>query len=158
MSKLLRIAYCSRSLLTGSPADLESHTRIILATARTQNRKAHLTGAMTFNDNCFAQVLEGAPGDLLPLFERICRDARHEKVKVLVRAETANRMFPHWSMAYVEPASGGGRHPLAHFSFEAALTDGAAPEAEQLLEALRQLTRKMASPFPAKNQQHSLPN
>ena len=47
-------------------------------------------------------------------------------------------------MAYVETPVGDGRHPLAHFSFEAALTQGAAPAADQLLLALQRLTREMA--------------
>ena len=42
-------------------------------------------------------------------------------------------------MAYVGTASGQRRHPLAHFSFEAALTHGAAPEARLLLDALCQV-------------------
>ena len=59
MTKLCRIVYCSRSLLTGSRAEIEVAIRQILATARLNNRAAHLTGALTFTANCFAQVLEG---------------------------------------------------------------------------------------------------
>jgi hypothetical protein len=148
MSRLLRILYCSRSCVTGSRADVEMQIRKILATARTGNRQARLTGALTFNENCFAQVLEGAPTDLMPLFARICRDPRHCDVKVLAESQPTRRLFPHWSMAFVDPPHGDGRHPLSHFSFEAALTDGTGPEAEQLLDALRRIV-VLGSKMPA---------
>ncbi len=141
MSGLVRIVYCSRNRVTGSRPEVELQIRKILAAARTNNRAARLTGAMTFNDSCFAQVLEGAVADLAPIFGRIRRDPRHSDLRILEQTQPAHRMFPHWSMAYVDAPGKDGCHPLAHFVFEAALTCGAGPEAEQLLESLRLLTR-----------------
>lgn len=139
MSRLCRIVYCSRSLITGSRADVELKIRTILASARTKNRAANVSGALTFNESCFAQVLEGAVADVAPIFERIRRDPRHCDVRILAQSQAPRRLFPTWSMAYVEPEYGDGRHPLAHFSFEAALINGAGHEARQLLESLRQV-------------------
>jgi hypothetical protein len=139
VSKLYRIAYCSRSCLTGPPEEIEVQIRRILATARVSNRKYHLTGALTFNQSYFAQVLEGAADDLAPLMDHIKRDTRHSHFRVLERREIVTRAFPLWSMAFVARADGTMGHPLAHFEFEAALTDGATPEAEQLLTALRRV-------------------
>jgi Sensors of blue-light using FAD len=144
MRTFLRIVYCSRNSVVGSRAEVETQIRNILATARTNNKAARLTGALTFNDSCFAQVLEGYADDLMPIFDRIRRDPRHCDIKILAKSEPARRLFPHWSMAYVDTAFSDGRHPLAHFAFEAALTNGAEPEAQQLLDAMRRLTRKMA--------------
>jgi hypothetical protein len=144
MKQFLRIVYCSRSNIIGSRAEIEVQIRNILAIARTNNKAARLTGALTFNDSCFAQVLEGYADDLRPIFDRIRRDPRHCDIKILASTEPTRRLFRHWSMAYVDPPHNDGQHPLAHFAFEAALTHGAEPEAEQLLNALRQLTRKMA--------------
>jgi hypothetical protein len=144
MRKFLRIVYCSRNAVIGTRPEVEVQIRNILATARVNNKAAGLTGAMTFNDSCFAQVLEGYSDDLRPIFDRIRRDLRHSDVKVLASSEPAGRLFPHWSMAYVDNPRDDGRHPLAHFAFEAALTNGAEPEAMQLLNAMQQLTRKMA--------------
>jgi hypothetical protein len=139
VSSLCRIVYCSRSLLKGSRSDIEVQIRQILATARTRNPEAGLTGALTFNESCFAQVLEGADDDLALLYEKIRRDPRHTDVKILMQDNPTRRLFPSWSMAYVGTLSGHRRHPLAHFSFEAALTHGAAPEARLLLDALCQV-------------------
>ena len=70
MSKLCRIVYCSRSLLKGSRSDIEAQIRQIVATAQTRNSEAGLRGALTFNENCFAQVLEGADNDVRRPFMR----------------------------------------------------------------------------------------
>ena len=139
MSSLCRIVYCSRSLLKGSRSDSEVQIRQILATARPRPPEAGLTGALTFNESCFAQVLEGADDDLALLYEKIRRDPRHTDVKILMQDNPTRRLFPSWSMAYVGTASGHRRHPLAHFPSEAAPTHGAAPEALLMLDALRQV-------------------
>jgi hypothetical protein len=139
VSKLCRIVYCSRSLLKGCRSDIEAQIRQIVATAQTRNSEAGLRGALTFNENCFAQVLEGADDDLAPLYEKIRCDPRHTDVKMLMQDNPTRRLFSSWSMAYVGTASGHRRHPLAHFPSEAAPTHGAAPEALLLLDALRQV-------------------
>jgi hypothetical protein len=139
MGGLCRIVYCSRSRLTGSRADIEMRVREILATARVKNHANGLTGALAFTDSCFAQVLEGALDELGPVMARIRADPRHADLKVLEHSSPEARLFPNWSMAYVDTPEGDGRHPLAHFSFETALTDGASPEAARVLEALRRV-------------------
>src|SRR5277367_851257 len=101
MSNLYRIAYCSRSCLTGTSEEIEMKIRQILATARISNRKHDLTGALTFNQSYFAQVLEGAADDLAPLIRHIQRDPRHSHFHLLERREIVTRSFPSWSMAYV---------------------------------------------------------
>jgi len=146
MNERCMIIYCSRSCLKGTTAELEAQTRRILAAARVNNKKARVTGAMTFNEIGFAQVLEGAVSDVMPIFERIRRDGRHCDLRILSQVNPARRVFPHWSMAYVGTPHGHGHHPLAHFAFEAALTDGASPQAEQLLSCLRQIVVKKSEP------------
>jgi hypothetical protein len=140
------IIYCSRSYLKGTAPELEAQTRRILATARVSNKKAHVTGALAFNEIGFAQVLEGVDSDVMPIFERIRRDPRHGDLRVLSRMQSARRVFPYWSMAYVGTPHGHGRHPLAHFEFEAALTNGALPQATQLLECPRQIVVAKSEP------------
>jgi hypothetical protein len=139
MSKLYRIVYCSRSCLTGASAEIEVQIRQILATSRVNNPKYDLTGALTFNQSYFAQVLEGAGDDLARLIEHIRRDPRHSHFHILETRQIVTRLFPRWSMAYVAKSDGTMGHPLAHFEFEAALTRGATPEAKKLLSALRRV-------------------
>jgi len=142
MERVSRIIYCSRSRLTGGPSEIEAQIRKILAKARIFNKKVHLSGAMSFNESYFAQVLEGADKDLLPLLYKIRRDERHTDMKVLLREENTPRIFSTWSMAYVAALAGSGRHPLSYFSFEAALTDRAGPEGHQILATLSHVVLK----------------
>src|SRR5476651_1861320 len=136
MSNLYRIVYCSRSNLNGSRAELEVQIRKILSAARKNNRLANLSGAMAFNDGWFAQVLEGSMDDLTRVFGQIRSDPRHRDLRILQQVATKERLFPTWSMAYVGTQDAQTRHPLAHFEFESALTNGALPEAQKLLDAL----------------------
>jgi Sensors of blue-light using FAD len=136
MSQLYQIVYTSRSNFSGSPPELEVQIRRILASARKNNREAALSGAMAFNEGWFAQVLEGSMSDLARIFGRIRSDSRHCELKILRQVATKERLFPTWSMAYADAPDGQGRHPLAHFEFESALTQGSSPAAQKLLDAL----------------------
>jgi Sensors of blue-light using FAD len=140
LDKHFMIIYCSRSRLRGTPAEVEMETRRILATARINNKRARVTGAMTFNEIGFAQVLEGATYDVMSIFDRIRQDKRHYDLRILSQTNTPSRVFPTWSMAYVGRQHGDGRHPLADFNFEAALTEGASHQAAELLKCLRKIT------------------
>ena len=74
-------------------------------TARTNNHKfLSLTGALSFNESYFAQVLEGGADDLMGLMERVNKDPRHSHLRVLERVEITERSFPEWSMGYVATA------------------------------------------------------
>jgi hypothetical protein len=139
MSRLYRIVYCSRSNLKGSRAEIEMQIRNILATARHNNREAAVTGAMAFNESWFAQILEGEKDDVARIYSHIRIDPRHRDLRVLQQGATKARLFPTWSMAYADTPDSLGRHPLAHFEFESALTKGSQPEAQKLLDALCQV-------------------
>jgi hypothetical protein len=145
MSNLYRLIYCSRSALTGSPPELEAEVRRILASARQNNRAAGVTGAMAFNDDWFAQVLEGGKSEVLQIFGKISRDPRHRALRILQQTTPATRLFPTWSMAYAETLDHQGRHPLAHFQFEPALNNDSLPEAQKLLDVLRRTVTELAN-------------
>jgi hypothetical protein len=91
---------------------------------------------MAFNQHGFAQVLEGSMDELARIFGRIRNDPRHRDLRVLQKTITKARLFPTWSMAYADASDGQGHHPLAHFEFESALTNGSSPEAQELLDGL----------------------
>jgi hypothetical protein len=76
-----------------------------LATARTKNKQAGISGALLFNGSAFAQVLEGPLEAVEEIFEAIQCDDRHSDVVILRNAEAKARVFSGWSMAYADPAS-----------------------------------------------------
>ncbi len=135
---LWRLVYWSRNMISGvQDSDTgETEIRRILETARRNNPKHDVTGALMFNRGTFAQVLEGPRDGLIDVFERIQCDLRHADVVVLEYAAVSERRFPQWSMAFVGPETSGEFGDIADES-------GFVPErmtSEAILAAIR---RKM---------------
>jgi blue light- and temperature-responsive anti-repressor len=98
--QLYRIVYCSRNAITGGPAQIEEELEHILDSARRNNSRRGITGALLYNGGSFAQILEGPLDKLELVFEAIQSDERHEDVNVIENGPIAARMFPNWSMAF----------------------------------------------------------
>ena len=97
---IYRLVYVSRNALQGTVDILEAEVASILATSRRNNEKAGITGALLFNADCFAQVLEGEPAAVQTVFERIQCDPRHRQTVILSAGPAAQSDFGDWSMAY----------------------------------------------------------
>lgn len=124
---LHRLIYTSRNMIGGAAGGAEPEIRQILASARRNNPRVGVTGALMFNGGCFAQVLEGPRAAVEQVFERIQRDHRHSEVSVLQIAGVERRGFPGWSMAFVGRAAEGADtfgHVAEESGFEPALLDG----------------------------------
>lgn len=104
---LYRIVYCSRNLILDetAPAPVEAELQRILAASRRNNTAADVTGALLFNRDYFAQVLEGPRKSVETTFERIQQDRRHGEVTMVENGWATNRDFPDWAMAHAEPAT-----------------------------------------------------
>lgn len=70
----------------------------ILATARPNNARDGITGALTAVDGSFIQIIEGARGALDHLLLRLMTDDRHRDLTVLERRSIRKRAFPGWDM------------------------------------------------------------
>jgi blue light- and temperature-responsive anti-repressor len=97
---LYRLAYFSRNAMPGDIEEMKREVQHVLVSARRNNEAANITGALLFNESCFAQVLEGPLAAIESTFERIQRDPRHSDVTVLELAPVELREFPNWSMAF----------------------------------------------------------
>ncbi len=133
---LYRLVYLSNNDIVGEDAAVKREIEHILSTARRNNERVGVTGALMFNAGCFAQVLEGAHDAIQGVFERIQCDPRHSRVVVLSFEPAEVRGFADWSMAYV----GTDRDALAEFSHIARESghDGDALAGERLLDLLRE--------------------
>jgi hypothetical protein len=96
---LCRLIYVSRNALPGSADQIEDAIAAILATARRNNARAGVTGALLYNPDCFAQVLEGESSGVQATYARIACDSRHRQTEVLCFEPIARRDFADWSMA-----------------------------------------------------------
>jgi predicted sulfurtransferase len=107
-TRVLRIVYRSRSRI---PAEQRRAVLAqIFASARTNNRRAGVTGALLVTDHYFVQTLEGDEAQVRALFERIDQDDRHDDLVVVEDLHEA-RVFSRWAMARVA-ADGGADIPL----------------------------------------------
>ncbi len=102
---LYKIVYCSRNLIEGEPAEHDAEIDQILQSARKNNTRQNVTGALLFSSGYFAQVLEGPQPAIERIFEHIQRDPRHGDVTVLESGDAERRDFPDWAMAHVHPPS-----------------------------------------------------
>ncbi|RPD49724.1 BLUF domain-containing protein [Hymenobacter sediminis] len=100
------IVYMSRAVRPLSDQDLKE----LLDQCRRDNALHDVTGILFYSHGNIAQLIEGAPEIIEPLFEKISRDGRHSHVVRLVNKPIAARSFPDWSMAF---------HPLEHEGFQA---------------------------------------
>lgn len=104
---IYRVVYLSDNrLATEEPGG--DQIRSILEHSRRNNARVDVTGALLFNGERFAQVLEGEQAAVQQIFERIQCDPRHDNVRVLQFEPVSERGFDDWAMAYIGKA---GREP-----------------------------------------------
>lgn len=103
---MIHIAYMSRAVRPLSDQELQE----LLNQCRRYNARHQVTGILFYSHGNIAQLIEGEPEVLEPLFEKIARDGRHSHVRRLVNRPITTRSFEQWSMAF---------HPLEATGFEA---------------------------------------
>jgi hypothetical protein len=92
--QLNTIIYKSRCT---SVADLDL-VKSILASSTRNNAANGVTGVLIATKTDFLQVLEGEFEALNATFERISRDARHDKIQLISFTEIEERRFSEWAM------------------------------------------------------------
>jgi hypothetical protein len=93
---MIQLAYVSTATRLMSSEDLAQ----LLEQSRDFNAANDVTGMLLYKDRSFLQVLEGSEAVLMPLYDRIRRDRRHEKVKTLFMTDVPARDFGEWSMGF----------------------------------------------------------
>lgn len=91
---MFRLIYVSTATLGLTETDLSE----ILKEATTTNSQRGITGVLLFNGLNFLQLLEGEQLDVLDVFNRIVRDARHTSVVTILQEPAEERVFGEWSM------------------------------------------------------------
>ena len=135
-----RLMYRSRDRIPADRRKVELGE--LFLTARSNNKKRHITGALLLSEDFFVQTLEGEETIVQTLFEQIERDPRHDSVTVLASGMVDDRVFARWAMAKVS-ADGEPDIPLiAHTDGIApAASRGTTPEQESVLQAMRDAAR-----------------
>jgi hypothetical protein len=136
---VFRLVYRSQSRLDAD----ESKAALggIFTTARRNNKRLDITGALVITDDAFAQVLEGDETAVRDLYETIRQDPRHENVTLLESGTVEERVFGRWAMAKVAADGGPDIRVLSNAgkgSLVLASPDGhVTPEQESVLGVMR---------------------
>ena len=134
--ELFRLIYVSRNTSREEGAGVEDEAGRILRASRRNNPVRRVTGALLYNSDCFAQVLEGPLAEVEQVFELIQRDPRHADVTVLDAGPVPARDFPEWAMA----STGAVEADAASFAGFAEAPPGAG--AADVLQLLRTLAAR----------------
>ncbi len=80
----------------------EAEMNNILASCAKNNSLIGTTGLLLYSNKKFTQYVEGEYANILPLYEKIKIDDRHENVVLLGIGVIAKRIFPNWHMGRKE--------------------------------------------------------
>lgn len=75
----------------------------LLDQSRSNNLRTGITGFLLYHQQEFLQLIEGEQGAVMGLYERICRDQRHQQIHLLWSHAIEAPSFPDWSMGFVAP-------------------------------------------------------
>jgi len=70
----------------------------ILSTARRNNPREGITGALICRHDIYLQLIEGPEPAIDALYARILADDRHFDVELLLSEDMGERLFPAWAM------------------------------------------------------------
>jgi|SRR5664279_3091047 len=136
---VFRLIYNSHSRIASDQTSSELGD--IFTTARRNNRRLGITGALVVTDDAFVQALEGDEPAVRTLYDGICRDARHDRVTVLEEGLVDGRAFGRWAMAKVAEGGGADIRLLSNATRGTIVAAGedhhVTPEQEQILTFMR---------------------
>ncbi|QAU44409.1 BLUF domain-containing protein [Bradyrhizobium guangzhouense] len=98
---LFRLVYHSRDLLRRKAVAAGSGLMSIAKAAEQNNLQLGISGALLFDKDTFAQVLEGDRTKVTQLFIRICSDSRHTDISIVEAKSVTDRRFADWAMALI---------------------------------------------------------
>ena len=67
-------------------------------TAKTNNQRFQITGALICRSDLYLQFLEGPASEIDRIYQNIRRDDRHVEMTLLAEGGAQARLFPDWAM------------------------------------------------------------
>lgn len=122
------------------PLIREEDIAAILLSARRNNRRDGLTGALIYNGHNFMQLLEGPAREVDACLDTIRGDARHSGMVEVRRRAIDVREFAEWSMLYC-PGFEGYDEDLARLAVNRRLD----PQDERMMANFIALGRRRAT-------------
>ncbi len=101
---LSRLLYYSVNRVDNQDGTLQQELKEIMLASQRNNPPLGVSGALIFNYNYFAQVLEGDRKVITHVFNKCTQDNRHSDIVLLETKPISERMFVTWNMAFVGAA------------------------------------------------------
>ncbi|GGE36894.1 hypothetical protein GCM10011367_09110 [Marinicauda pacifica] len=93
------ILYVSQSLIRADRDDFRAAISKIMMESERNNRADDITGVLAYDRGRFLQYIEGPPGPMGALVDRLLGDPRHTNMTIRIDEPVETRLFPKWSMA-----------------------------------------------------------
>lgn len=137
---VFRLIYRSRNLIPEPDRKVEHGA--LFSTARSNNKRQDVTGALLLVGDWFVQTLEGDEATVRALFTTIERDPRHDSVTLVDTRPVDERVFARWAMAEVAEDGAADIPLIAHRDgISPAAGRGTTPEQEAILDEMREAAR-----------------
>ena len=72
----------------------------LLESARACNHQQGVTGILFYDNQQFAQVIEGERANIMKVWKRIQEDKRHHRIELLEIKEITERSYPDWLLRF----------------------------------------------------------
>ena len=106
-TKLTRLFYRSRCLLSADPCEAEDMLARIVTQSRRNNAQYGVTGVLLCDGKTFLQAIEGPCRNLERLYEAIACDQRHEDIELIDFTPVDQRSYADWTMGYINATANG---------------------------------------------------
>lgn len=97
---LFRLIYYSVNAVQAQQGSLQQELKSILLSSQRNNPPLGVSGALVFNYNYFAQVLEGDRKAVTEVFCKLVKDPRHSDIVILDASPIEERLFETWNMGF----------------------------------------------------------
>jgi Sensors of blue-light using FAD len=125
---LVELSYLSESVSDMSFLGLMR----LLESSRVFNLKHGVTGILVYDNQEFAQIIEGERANVMKVWKRIQEDKRHHRIELLEIREISERSFPDWLLRFY-----GGDTLIKDYPALATMVGGMDQHSRALMNRLR---------------------
>lgn len=90
--------YVSKSTI--SEMETECVVETIVSASQKRNAALHISGALTYSDRHFGQIVEGPAAGIMALRSSILSDTRHTEITTIADGKAPRRRFGGWALAH----------------------------------------------------------
>ena len=108
----------------------------LLESARAFNQKNGISGILLYDNQQFAQIIEGERASIVKVWKRIQEDKRHHRIELLEIREISERNFPDWLLRFY-----GGETLTRDYPALAEMVGGMDKQSLALMNRMRQTER-----------------